>query len=81
MGWLLRLLILVAAIYLLYRFLVGGRAIAGGGGPRAANDEGALLRCNRCGTLVPREMAVIRDERPYCGPACVEAAKREPPDR
>lgn len=36
----------------------------------------ALSRCSRCGTLIPHDLVVWHEERPYCGLACRDAGAR-----
>ncbi len=69
MGW-VRLIILLAAVYLVYR-LVWGRRSSTDSNPQVGS-EGALRRCCRCGTLVPLEGVLSRDDRVYCGRPCAD---------
>lgn len=37
-----------------------------------------LSRCSRCGTLVPQDLALWHEEKPYCGPACRDGTTNRP---
>jgi uncharacterized protein len=75
-----RLLLLVAAAYLLYR---GLRATVQqlAGSRRAVSSPGArpqvvakLIRCAHCGVHVPQERALQHAGRSFCSTACEQSA-------
>ncbi|MEO5341664.1 MAG: hypothetical protein H7837_14320 [Magnetococcus sp. MYC-9] len=42
--------------------------------PVAGQEEPhTLVRCSRCGTLIPQDQLVWQGERPYCGVVCRDA--------
>lgn len=76
----LRLLILLAVGYLLYRLFLGRKRLDDAvTGPDAA-PGGALRRCTTCGTLIPVDMVLLRDGKPYCGPKCAGDRREGPSD-
>ncbi|MBF0461972.1 MAG: hypothetical protein HQL87_11295 [Magnetococcales bacterium] len=40
--------------------------------PRPSQEDAAhiLSRCSRCGTLIPQDLVVWHEDRPYCSLAC-----------
>lgn len=75
---LLRLFLLLAVVLLVarivWRFIKppsppDSRAEAGRGFPADAKAD-SLLRCSRCGTLIPQELVLLHEDLPYCGPKC-----------
>jgi uncharacterized protein len=64
MRYLVLLLLVVAAVWLLRRALRGPRAAAPPADPAAQND---LVSCAHCGVHLPRSEARLAGDRVYCG--------------
>ncbi len=38
--------------------------------PQEAKKFDNLLRCSRCGILIPQDLVLLQEDRPYCSPQC-----------
>lgn len=76
--WVLRALAMLLLIRLILRALFPGRRGSGSRGPaggtgRVERAGGELVRCEACGTYVPKDRAVVSSggsARHFCTPAC-----------
>jgi uncharacterized protein len=69
-----RLLLLVAAAWLIWRALGAWKRRSAVPVRRAPKLGGPMVRCAHCGLHVPKREAVTRDERSYCCEAHRDAA-------
>ncbi|MEO5350367.1 MAG: hypothetical protein H7836_12060 [Magnetococcus sp. YQC-3] len=72
-----RFLLLLAAALLVARLV--WRWLQPASPPIVADKPAqALSRCSRCGTLIPQDLVVWHEERPYCGSACRDGTRAGP---
>ncbi|MBF0191920.1 MAG: hypothetical protein HQL99_12400 [Magnetococcales bacterium] len=75
--FLLRLLLLMASAYLLYRLV--RRFLPRSSSqelPRGGGASTPLVRCTQCATLIPPETAITRGEHSFCSENCRIASVR-----
>lgn len=77
MGTLLRLLLLIVALWVILRFLKKLLNKADTPRPSRYPSTTDVLRCGHCGTYVPRNEGIDRDGKFYCSHRHLEAAERK----
>lgn len=68
MGW-IRLLLLLVLGFWIARIVRRMFSFRVGEGVKKESQK-ILLRCSRCGTLIPEDTVVMHLEKPYCGSSC-----------
>ena len=77
MGTFLRLVVVLFGVWLVLHLVK--RALLRGDrpSPPAAAPPADMLRCEYCGTFVPRNEATMADGKPYCSGAHANAAVKK----
>lgn len=66
-------LFVVRIVWRLVRSAPPSETMEGQGGGKDAPSSGqadSLLRCSRCGTLIPQDLLLRHEDRSYCSPRC-----------
>jgi len=78
---LLKLIVIAAVFYALYRLAGGGNPLKGGASKEqtsakeSSEEENTLVECSRCSTYVVKKEAIFLKGKYYCSRECLDQSK------